>query len=266
MEIQGDRLKITGNNYEELYKYVKKFESEEEKTVISIIIPVYNEEKTIKKILERLPNDNCVEIIVIDDYSTDNSIEEIKKAKNFRSIKLLAHNVNKGYGRALLTGIEAANGRIIITMDSDGQHRPEDLLNIITPILDNEADITIGSRYKGSYSYKLPLTTRFGEAFLEVIIELLFGQSIKNNQGGYRAFHRRAYKIFENLKFHGYAFTTELILSASLGGYKIKECPIHLLEREYGKSYINLNKLLYSLLLCIGLYFFKNIKRILIRK
>ena len=254
------------DNYKELYEQLKKLRNEEDQKVISIIIPVYNEEKTIRKILEGLPDKNFVEIIVIDDFSTDNSIKEIRGAKNFSNVKLLKHKVNKGYGSALLTGIKRANGKIIITMDSDGQHRPEDLLSIIKPILDNEADITIGSRYKGSYNYELPIHRRVGEALLEIVIIILFGYKIKNNQGGFRAFHQKTFNLFDNIKFKGYAFSTELILLAVLNNFRIKECPIHLLSREHGSSYIILHSLTLSLLICIGIYFFKKIKRFLFRK
>jgi len=249
-----------------IHEYLKEHQSHEEHVLVSVVIPVYNEENTIKSVLEKLPNDVAVEIIVINDCSTDNSIKQIKNAKNFQNIKLVNHSTNQGYGSALLSGIKIAKGDILVTMDSDGQHRSDDLFNLIQPILDGEADITIGSRYKGSYNYKLPLTTRLGEAMLETAILFLFGQRVKNNQNGFRAFHRRTFNIFDNIRFKGYAFTTELILKAALYDYKMKECPIHLLEREHGTSYIVLTKLISSLLLCIGIYFFKKINRILLKK
>ena len=205
------------------------------------------------------------EIIIIDDRSSDNSVEIINEIDN-HNIKLIRHSKNRGYGAALLTGIRHSKGKIFITMDSDGQHQASDLYNLVKPIFDGQADITIGSRYKGSYSYKLPFSTRIGEAILEVVIRVLFGQLVKNNQSGFRAFHRRTYKMFEETRFHGYAFTTELLLSAALHDYRIKECPINLLGRDHGASYIVLNKLLLSLTLCIGLYAMKNIKRLFSRR
>jgi len=266
LEHRESRDSIKRNDHNDLYNYLHKFKKKEDHTIISIVIPVYNEEKTIRKIIEHLPRDGAIEIIIVDDHSSDNSLEEIKKAKSSIDLRVISHKKNKGYGRTLLTGVHECKGDIFLTLDSDGQHQPEDIFNLVKPIFENEADITIGSRYKGTYSYELPLATRFGEAILEVMINLLFGQSVKNNQGGFRAFHRKTFLLFETAQFHGYAFTTELILAAAIYGYKIKECPIHLLEREHGSSYINLNKLMYSLLLCIGLYFFKKIKRLLFKE
>jgi glycosyltransferase involved in cell wall biosynthesis len=249
-----------------LYEYLEQNKQVHNRKLISIIIPVYNEEKTVRSVLEKLPKSESIEIIAVDDNSTDNSLYEMKKVKQHGEIHIIRHKFNQGYGKALLTGIRHSKGEVFITMDSDGQHRGEDIFNLVRPIFDKEADITIGSRYKGTYNYKLPIATRLGEAILEVIIILLFGQKVKNNQGGFRAFHRKTESIFENIKFKGYAFTTELILSAVLYGYKIKEVPINLSSREYGSSYIILRKLILKLFLCIGVYFFKKIKRILFKK
>jgi hypothetical protein len=106
----------------------------------------------------------------------------------------------------------------------------------------------------GTYNYDLPISTRIGEAFIEKFIVLLFNQKVMNNQGGFRAFHRKTLEIFKDIKFEDYAFTTELLLKAALSDFRIKECPIHLLDREYGTSKIKITKLVLNLLLCIGYY------------
>jgi glycosyltransferase involved in cell wall biosynthesis len=250
------------NNYHELLQYLEKHKNNHNPILLSIILPVFCEEKTIKKILKNLPKYESIEIIIVDDHSTDNSLEEIKQAKEFINMHIIEHKVNRGYGAALTTGIQYSKGEVFITMDSDGQHLPKDIFNLIKPIFDGEADITIGSRYKGSYNYKLPLVTRLGEALLEVGIRIFFAQKVKNNQSGFRAFHRSTFPIFKDIRFHGYAFTTELILSAALHDYRIKEVPIDLLGRRHGSSYIIINKLLISLILCMYLYIWKNFKRL----
>ncbi len=257
----------SNNAFQELYQSLNKQKSiGDDSLLLSIILPVYNEEKTIFKLIQSLPIHKSIEIIIVDDFSTDHSLEEIRKAKYAGKIHIFEHKFNCGYGAALLTGIRHSKGKIFITIDSDGQHQAIDIFNLVKPIFDGQADITIGSRYEGSYSYTLPISTRIGEVILEVVIRIFFGQLVKNNQGGFRAFHRRTYKMFEETRFHGYAFTTELILSAALHDYKIIECPIHLLGREHGASYIILNKLFISLILCVGLYILKNTKRLLSRR
>ena len=124
---------------------------------LSIILPVYNEQNTIKGLLESLPHHNAIEIIVVDDHSTDNSLVEIRKVQENGNFHVLEHRTNRGYGAALTTGIHYSKGEIFLTMDSDGQHHPKDILALVEPILNGEADITIGSRYKGSYNYKYRL-------------------------------------------------------------------------------------------------------------
>ncbi|MFW9827338.1 MAG: glycosyltransferase family 2 protein [Candidatus Thorarchaeota archaeon] len=266
LEGQDKRRMAKKNNFSSLYKYLEKYNKNKDEKLLSIVIPVYNEQNTIKYVLENLPKHDVIEIIVVDDHSTDNSLEEIKNVNYKGDLHIIEHKINQGYGDAILTGIRHSKGEIFITMDSDGQHQSEDIFNLVKPILDHDADITIGSRYEGTYNYKLPIATRLGEALLEVIITIFFGQNVKNNQGGFRAFHRKTENICENIKFKGYAFTTELILSAVLFGYKIKEVPINLSSREFGSSYIILRKLIPSLFLCIIIYFFKKIKRILFTK
>ena len=114
-----------------MYQHIEKIEIKNHEYLVSIIIPVYNEEKTIYSILKSLPKNEKIEIIVIDDYSRDNSVSEIEKVKNNREIKLVKHKKNKGYGKAILTGIKKSKGQIIVTMDSDGQHFPDDIYTLV---------------------------------------------------------------------------------------------------------------------------------------
>lgn len=252
--------------YSEMYEHLRKVKTKGEKYVISIIIPVYNEEKTIRKILNDLPKNEDIEIIVIDDHSLDDSVKEIEKVRIQHDIKLIRHNKNQGYGRAILMGIKNSKGKVIVTMDSDGQHRPEDIYSLVKPILEKKADFTIGSRYLGKYHYKLPISTRLGEVIIEKLIHILYRQKITNNQNGFRAFNRNMIHIFDDIHYHGYAFATELILKAKIFGYIIKECPISVYSREYGSSGIILNVLALNIFSCFIKYFLKNIKMLTRRK
>jgi len=228
--------------------------------LISVIIPLYNEEKSIRKTLTQIPKDKRVEIIVVDDGSTDKSVEEANKSNI--SFKLIKYELNQGYGNALLTGIKNATGDIIVTMDSDGQHNPNEIFRLIKPILNNKADITIGSRYLGRCNYNVPFHTRIGECIINIILRILFKQCIYNNQGGYRAFKRKTIEIFDKIRYYGFAFTTEILIKATLKKYKIKEVPIILEPRKYGMSKIKLFKLAKHLLLCFGYYFFIKLKNL----
>lgn len=249
-----------------LYDFLEKFKKGEDHVILSIILPMYNEEKTIKNVLESLPNRKYIEVIVVNDKSTDTSLIEIEKIKKNLNLKVVNHKTNKGYGSSILTGIKNTKGDVIVTMDSDGQHDPKDLLTLIRPIFTKEADYTIGSRYLGTYFYQLPVSTRLGELFVEKLIRIFFGKKIMNNQNGFRAFNRKILKIFDNVRYDGYAFCTEQILRASLEGYKIKECPIKLYDRKYGSSHIILSKLAINIFSLFFRYLVKKIKLTVIKK
>jgi len=175
---------LIDNPFSELYDYINQFKHQDDKILLSIILPMYNEEHTIGDVLGNLPKGKLIEIIVVDDHSTDNSLEEI----------------NKVNGKNEIQGINNAHGRVLVTMDSDGQHSPYDILTMIKPIFDGEADYTIGSRYLGSYFYKLPVSTRLGEVLIEKLIQIFFGKKIMNNQNGFRAFNRKVIPIFKDFK------------------------------------------------------------------
>ena len=248
-------------SYDHLYRILTETPKwSTEKYLISIIIPVYNEENTIFDLLMNLPVHDKIEVIVIDDYSNDNTILEIEKAFSYRKIKLYKHKKNEGYGKAILTGIKRSHGKVILTMDSDGQHLPEDIYGLVKPILDGHAEYTIGSRYLGSFHYQLPISTRLGELLVELLLLILFNQRVKNNQGGFRAFNRDLMHIFDNIQYQSYAFTTELIIRAALYSYRIKECPIKLMDRVHGKSRIKLKKLAINIIFCFLRYFLLKVK------
>ncbi|MBD3212595.1 MAG: glycosyltransferase, partial [Candidatus Lokiarchaeota archaeon] len=221
---------------------------------ISIILPLFNEEKTIKKVLKSLPNHPFIEIIVVDDSSEDNSVNKIKEMNLLSNFNLIKHSHNIGYGGAILTGIKKSTGKIIVTMDTDGQHSANDLLNLIKPIIEEDIDLTIGSRYMGKYFYKLPIITRLGELIVEKLIQIFFRIQLENNQNGFKAFKSDIKHIFERMYYIGYAFSVETILRARLKGYTIKECPIKVFDREYGYSKIVVKQLAIRIFMCIFQY------------
>jgi len=220
---------------------------------LSIVIPVYNEEKSIRNILNLIPFDDGIEIIVVDDGSTDKSVQGAMESN--KSIKLIKLDENQGYGNAILTGIKNTSGDIVITMDADGQHNPNDIYRLIEPILNDEADICIGSRYLGQCNYNIPFLTRVGECIIEKSLQILFRLKVRNNQSGYRALKRETASIFDDIKFNGFTFATEVLIKSKLKGYRLKEVPIVLEPRKYGMSKIRLVKLVITLISCFGYYF-----------
>ena len=227
--------------------------------LISVIIPVYNEENSIKEVIERIPNHLNYEIILVDDGSTDNSLEKVKVINN-KYIKVVKHKSNKGYGAAILTGIKSATGDIIVTMDSDGQHCPEEIPNIINPILNKKVDIVVGSRYLGNCHFKIPIYTRLGEFIIRSFIWFFYNQKIYNNQSGFRAYNRRALKIISKTRDKGMGFSTEVLLRAVHNKLRIIEIPITAFPRKYGVSYVNLIKIIKSISFCIFIFLLLKIR------
>lgn len=238
-----------------------KFEKpiKQKKKLISIIIPIYNEEKTIARVLKRIPNHHPIEILIIDDGSTDNSINKIDRVQE-KNIKIISHAKNKGYGSSILTGFEHASGDILVTIDSDGQHRPQEIHRLVEPIINDEADLVVGSRYLGECQYQVPLHTKAGEFMIKVILKILFGQPVGNNQSGFRAFRRKDITNFNNLIYTNFGLCTEILFKAALSGLRIKEVQVTIKKREHGTSRVKLYRIALSIFSCLFIYTLKRFK------
>lgn len=219
---------------------------------LSVVIPMYNEEEAIESVINKIPVHPLVEIVIVDDGSKDNSVNIVKK---YSHVKLILHEHNKGYGKTLLTGVQNSTGQIVVTMDSDGQHEPADLNNLVSTLIREKADVVVGSRYLGMYAYDIALTTFLGEFFVHFILLTFFRINVKNNQSGYRAFTDASAKyIFSRTRFHGFALTTEILMMSSVMRLKVREAKIHLYGRVAGTSRIKLFQLLKTIIHC-SLYY-----------
>ena len=204
--------------------------------LLSVIIPVYNEELTIGNIIDRvkavvqqtgLKN----EIIVVDDCSYDKSLE-IAKEHNAQIYTLKRH-LGKGY--ALRAGFAKAKGDIIVTIDSDGSHKPEELPRVLAPIVQDKADLVIGSRYLNQKNVATRKLNAFGVKLFNSFIELLTGVAITDSQSGYRAMKREVMKS-QKLKSGGYEIESEMLVKTAKKGFRITEAPISFEQRTYGRS------------------------------
>ena len=200
---------------------------------ISIIIPVYNEEKRIKRCLERLSEyckalDSDFEIIVVDDASLDNTIkiaENIQLAEN--RIKIIASNCREGKGKSVRNAILQSNKEYVAYMDVDLSGDPSELERLFKYI--NNNDIVIGSRIlRGDLqSVRRPLLRSFLSYGYSLLFRSLFRTSIYDVQCGFKLLRRQpVLDILKNIKCHSFTFDSELLVMAQMQGLRIKEVPI----------------------------------------
>ena len=217
---------------------------------VLIIIPAYNEEHTIGKVLyeltavaNKLGRDNIdLKILVIDDGSTDRTVEIAKKY----NVLIVSHLRNMGPGVAVRTGFLYAiknNFDFIVRVDADGQHPPNEIPKILKPVLDGEADVVIGSRFLHKTSYKMPFIKKLGIKIYSLVVLALTKKKIIDLTSGFRAFNLKAVKTI----VHSYppdfpALKSTLTLIKS--GLRVIEVPIKMNPRFKGRSYISGIKLL----------------------
>ena len=204
--------------------------------LLSVIIPVYNEELTIGNIIDRVKaaveqTGLKYEVIVVDDCSYDKSLEIAKK----HSAKIYTLKRHSGKGYALRAGFAKAKGDIVVTIDSDGSHKPEELPLVLAPIVQNKADLVIGSRYLNQKNVAARKLNAFGVKLFNSFIELLTGVAITDSQSGYRAMKREVLKS-QNPQSEGYEIESEMLVKTAQKKFRITEVPISFEQRTYGRS------------------------------
>jgi glycosyltransferase involved in cell wall biosynthesis len=190
---------------------------------ITTIIPALNEEVSIGSMVLHAKQ-HSDHVVVIDDGSKDRTSEVARLA----GAEVIRHPKNLGKGKALRTGFEhvAKNGcKVIVTMDSDGQHDPEDIDKLVEPILKGEADVVNGSRYMNGTDKNTPFYRRIGQNILDNATNLNAGLHITDTQSGFRAFARQTLPAF-NFKSKGLAIESEMLMDAANAGFRIKEVNI----------------------------------------
>jgi hypothetical protein len=199
-----------------------------------VIMPAYNEEHNIGRVIDNLHSVKLdVDIVVIDDGSSDRTAE-IAYSKGVKVIRLF---FNQGYGAALKTGYLYANKKgydIVIQMDADGQHDPffiKDLLDIVEK---GEADLALGSRYLTPRKKGGSLTRRLGSLLFSWIITLLTGQKITDPTSGFQVFNSQVISFFANTVFPSDYPDADIIIFLHQAGFRIKEIPV--------KMYFSSNK------------------------
>ncbi|MEJ5328317.1 MAG: glycosyltransferase family 2 protein [Candidatus Bathyarchaeia archaeon] len=206
-----------------------------QRSVLSVIIPAYNEEKSIGNVVEetmqvletlKMP----YEILVVDDGSKDRTREVASRYK----VQVVSYPRNRGKGYALRKGLEHAQGDIIITIDADGSHNPKEIPDLITPLFDG-ADVVAGSRFLGQAKDHTSSVHQFGNSLINATIMVLTGKRITDSQTGLRAL-KKDFLQHISLESDGFDIETELTVKSLKNGFKLVEIPISCKKRANGVS------------------------------
>ena len=200
----------------------------------SVIIPVYNEAKTIEEIVKRVKDTNIVdEIIIIDDCSSDGTREILK---NMEGVKTYFQERNRGKGAAVRMGFKNASGDIIIIQDADLEYDPREYKSLLEPIQNGMADVVYGSRLSGGRTQRVYMFWhKLGNNFLTFLTNLLYNTTLSDMETGYKVFKSEA---INNLKLNSNGFSIEPEITAKVFKKKLRvfEVPISYYGRDYSEG------------------------------
>uniref|UniRef100_A0A7C3ARC7 Glycosyltransferase family 2 protein n=1 Tax=Thermorudis sp. TaxID=1969470 RepID=A0A7C3ARC7_9BACT len=202
---------------------------------ISVLIPVYNEERTILELIRRvraveLPYQR--EIVVVDDGSTDGTREALaQEAEGARDLKVIYHAVNRGKGAAVRTALTAATGDVLIIQDADLEYDPRDYPTLLRPIIEGRTQVVYGSRFLGEHK-AMYFWHAVGNRFLTLVTNLLYDTTLTDMETGYKVFTAEVARRLR-LRSDRWGFDPEITAQILKRGYRIYEVPIAYNGREY---------------------------------
>ncbi|MBU2576598.1 MAG: glycosyltransferase family 2 protein [Nanoarchaeota archaeon] len=194
---------------------------------LSVIIPVYNERKTVEKIVSRVKvadiGDVEKEIILVDDFSSDGTREILDKIKG---VELLFHEKNQGKGSALKTGIAKSTGDIIIVQDADLEYSPEEYAILIKPIMEKKTKVVYGSRLLKKENHQGKFIFYLGGRTVTFFTNLLYGSKLTDEPTCYKVFHKDLKPILLGAEGKHFEWEPEVTAKLIRKGHKILEVPI----------------------------------------
>ncbi|MCD6517078.1 MAG: glycosyltransferase family 2 protein [Candidatus Aminicenantes bacterium] len=197
----------------------------------TIIIPSFNEEKGIRTVLESMKKfSSKFEIIVVDDGSKDATSRIVNK---FPGVKLIRHDVNKGYGAAIKTGVRQASSNIIIITDADATYPSQRIPDLLKKYREGNIDMVVGART--GENVKIPLIRKPAKWFIKKLADYLSGENIIDINSGLRLIRKDLISKFNRILPEGFSFTMTITLALLTNGYRVEYIPIDYHKRE-GKS------------------------------
>ncbi|HMO04531.1 MAG TPA: glycosyltransferase family 2 protein [Kiritimatiellia bacterium] len=207
---------------------------------LSIIIPVYNEARTIDQLLARVDEVNVgmeKEIVVVDDGSTDGTRDVLPTLKDrFPAMNLIFHEVNQGKGAALRTGLTSATGDILLIQDADLEYDPRDYHTLLAPILEGRADVVYGSRFIGGGAHRvLYFWHMIGNQVITLFSNMMTNLNFTDVEVCYKVFRREVIKTIQ-IKENRFGFEIEVTAKVAKGKWRIYEVPVSYYGRPYSEG------------------------------
>jgi len=203
---------------------------------LSVVIPVYNERKTILELLERVRKvDLPKEIIVVDDFSTDGTRDVLQRLPAGDDVKVILQPRNGGKGAALRAGFGAVTGDIVVIQDADLEYDPAEYVNLIQPILASKADVVFGSRFLGGPHRVLLFWHSVGNQFLTTLSNMITDLNLTDMETCYKVFRA---DILKKVTFreNRFGFEPEFTSKMAKARYRIYEVPIPYSGRDYSEG------------------------------
>jgi glycosyltransferase involved in cell wall biosynthesis len=212
------------------------------KVKLSVIVACYNEEKNIVETIRRIHNTvPDAEIIVVDDGSKDKTAEVAMNAK-IKNVKVVRYTPNQGKGRAIRVGIDNSTGDIMAQVDADSQFPPEEIPELIEPIIQDKADIVFSSRFvNGSTVQKGSLTRirRVANHVVSGITSILAGKKLTDVNAGFKAWTAKSIRDID-IRCNHFAYEPEIAIMAKKRKYRILEVPVNYKARDKGATSVKL--------------------------
>ena len=203
---------------------------------LSVVIPVYNEENNIREILKRVQAAKLAkEILVVDDGSKDGTRTILKKLDGKGKVRVIYHERNQGKGAAVISGLKAAKGEILLIQDAELEYDPRDYPALLKPIEEGLADVVYGSRFLGGPHRVTMFWHLVANQLLTLMTNILYNTILTDMETGYKVFRR---KVIENMKLRAKRFDFEPEFTAKVlkQKYRIFEVPISFNPRDYSQG------------------------------
>lgn len=203
---------------------------------LSVVIPVYNEKKTLNEVILRVEAVSIdKEVIIVDDASTDGTRDLLKKYEKKEGFEVIYRPKNKGKGAALRAGFEIVKGEVIIIQDADLEYNPKDFHVLLEPIFDKRADVVYGSRFLGGSHRVLFFWHYIANKFLTTLSNMFTNINLTDMETGYKAFRREVIESI-SLKSNRFGFEPEFTMKVAQRKFVIYEVPISYDGRDYSEG------------------------------